>query len=379
MASTTSAKKICATCHKVGDVYVCRGCRQTFCEKDIDEHRNHLNKQLEHLIEDYDGLKNDLDQDQDAESLLNVINSWEHQSIAKICLAAENIRIELNEWLQRNHQSKQTFEQILNELQTCQKSDDFNETDLQRWSRQLEDFRRRVEFLPNIQPTDDNETIHLVKFQDNLEQERYSHIDTRTPSVSPSIYSLHDASNNLVRERFADVYGQASILEDGLLANYSDHWLGESNICGVNLYSSGTHHIRFRLVEKFYDTPFFGIITASQKNTENILESTSANGWLNLDCSIVNGKKESRTGRDKIIRSLDELTLTLDCDRRQIFLKHHRSKRLLHIPIDLRSCPFPWKMLIVLYRRGDSVRIIGGSISVHRNHLTSRNRETTQT
>jgi hypothetical protein len=178
--------------------------------------------------------------------------------------------------------------------------------------------------------------------------------------------------NLLVRERFDNVAGGAKIVEDGLVTTYSGAWLGDSSICGINLYSSGTHHIRFRVVEKFYDSPFFGIINASQKNTTRVLESTSTNGWWNFDLPIVNGDKEHDVGRDKIIQPLDELTLTLDCERKQIFLKHHRTKRLLHLPIDLRACPFPWKMLVVLHRCSDSVRIVGGTLSLTRENLTSR-------
>ena len=125
---------------------------------------------------------------------------------------------------------------------------------------------------------------------------------------------------------------------------YAGAWLGNSSIYGVNLYSSGTHHIRFRIMEKFYDSPFFGVITASQQNTTRVLETSSANGWWNFDFPIINGEKENRTGRDKVIRRLDDLTLTMDCERKQIFLKHHRTKRLLHLPIELRACPFPWKI-----------------------------------
>ena len=69
---------------------------------------------------------------------------------------------------------------------------------------------------------------------------------------------------------------------------------------------------------------------------------------------------------------MDDITLTIDCERRQIFLKHHRTKRLLHLPIELRACPFPWKMLVVLHRRHDSIRIVGGTLSLTRENLSSR-------
>lgn len=369
---SSSAKQTCATCRKSGDVFICRGCRQSFCERHIDEHRDHLSKELNRLADDYELLRRDIDREEDAQSLLSVVNTWEHESIAKVCLATENVRGELTKWIERNQQVKGSYDQVITELRTSQKSEDYNETDLKRWTKLLDEFREKAEPLPNVDAADDDDTIHLLKIQENLDQSHYSRSTESTPSITHSTLDFHEMSQTLVRERFDNTVGGATLLDDGLVAAYSGVWLGQTSICGINHYSSGTHHIRFRIVEKFYDSPFFGIITASQKNCTHVLDSISTNGWLNFEYPIQNGTKESRIGRDKLIQALDDVTLILDCERRQLFLKHHRSKRLLHLPIDLRACPFPWKMLVVLHRRGDCVRIVGGTLSLTRENLSSR-------
>lgn len=372
MASAT-AKKYCATCRKNGEVFTCRGCRKAFCAKHVDEHREKLTKQVANLAEELEFVRNGLNQEKEAQSLLSMVNKWEQDSIAKICLSAETVRSDVQRCLDRNNMEvKIPFERITNEVRACQETDDYTEIDLKRWNQQLEEYRNKLEKLPDIDVIDEeNGKIHLLKPKDLQEDLRCESMVHSTPVLDKSMISIPEPSI-LVREKFDDVFGSAALLEDGLVATYSGPWLGDSSICGVNVYSVGTHHIRFRIMEKFYDSPFFGIITASQKNTKRVLESVSTNGWWNFDVPIINGDKEDRVGKDKIIRQYDDLTLTIDCERKQIFLKHHRTRRLFHIPIDMRACPFPWRMLVVLHRRGDSVRIIGGTLSLTRENLASR-------
>jgi len=374
MSSPAIVKKSCAKCRKSGDVFACRGCHQAFCAKHVDEHRQKLSKEIENLAEEHERLRSEINRENEAQLLISTVNTWEQESIAKISLVAETVRTDLRRWIDQNNiEVKIPFERIANELRACQQADDYTETDLKRWVHQLEEYRNKMEKLPILDMLNDNDTenIHLIKLIKGSDQKQSSPINQSTLTLERSIENLQE-SNLLVRERFDDSNGGATLFEDGLVATYASAWLGDSSTCGVNLYSSGTHHIRFRILEKFYDSPFFGIITASQKMTEHILESISVNGWGNFDFPIVNGEKDPQVGRDKIMRPLDELTLTLDCERKQIFLKHHRTKRLLHLPIDLRACPFPWKMLVVLHRRGDSVRLVGGTLSLTRENLSSR-------
>ena len=375
MDSATTPNKYCATCRKGGDVFMCRGCRQVFCAKHVDDHREKLAKEVENLAEDHERLRRDLNRDNEEQLLFSIIDTWEQESIAKISRTAETARADLRQWIDRNNiELKIPLERITNEIRSCQEADDYTETDLKRWIHQLEDFRNKMEKLPIIDMLDEKITgiIPLIKLKERRDELRPSSpISQSTLTFEASMISFQEP-HLLVRERFDDIIGLATISDDGLVATYAGPWLGDASICGVNLYSTGTQHIRFRILEKFYDSPFFGIITGSQNNTEHVLDSISTNGWWNFDFPIINGERSHRVGRDKIIRSFDDITLTLDCDRKQIFLKHHRTKRLLHLPIDMRACPFPWKMLVVLHRRDDSVRIIGGTLSLTRENLTSR-------
>ncbi|CAF1123926.1 unnamed protein product [Didymodactylos carnosus] len=363
--ASVAEKKICAACHKGGDVFMCRGCRQSYCAKHVVEHREQLSKDMDNINSKYDRLQQDLSPENVAQPLLSSIDAWERESIEKIHASADAARVDLQQWIVRTkNELKVPFQKMTDELQSSQKLQNYTETDLKRWIQQLEEFRKKLEKLPMIDFIDDDdvELIHLIKITENREQNE-SRSTARTFALSEQSIQTFEEPSILRREKFSEVFGAATVSEDGLVATYLGPWIGDSSICGINLYSSGTHHIHFRIVEKFYRPPFFGIISASQTMVERLLESPSTNGWSSFDFPVINGKDE-RVGRDKIIQSHDEVTLTLDCDRQQLFFKHHRTKRLLHLPIDLRECPFPWKMLVVLRRRGDCLRLRGGTLSL---------------
>ena len=335
------------------------------------EHRAKLSKELDSITESYDHLRHDLEREDRAQSPLTIVNRWENESIAKICLAAESARINVGKWTDGSHGIKEPLEQTATELKTCQRSNNYNEIDLQRWQQQLEDFRHQLERVPQLETDNDEDTIRMIRLG---KKPRRTNNDSMNGSLHSDDQSTTHLGNfhTLVPEKFHDVTGAVTLTENAQVATYSGSWLGHPSICGINLYSSEKHHINFRVVEKFYDSPFFGVITASQKNTPQVLDAASTYGWLNFEYPVAKGVKQQRMDRDKIIRPLDDLTLTLDCERRQIFLRHHRTGRLLHLPIDLRVCPYPWKVLVMFFRRGDAVRILGGTLTLTKENLPDK-------
>jgi hypothetical protein len=60
----------------------------------------------------------------------------------------------------------------------------------------------------------------------------------------------------------------------------------------------------------------------------------------------------------KTIATGDKVTLILNCDSRKIQLHHHRTKKIVDMPIDLRLCEFPWKIVVILFAKNDSVEIL---------------------
>ena len=64
--------------------YLCDGCSQRFCRKDLDEHENNLGEQLEQIGNNHDQLRQNLDQQKTNPTkhpFIKQINQWEKDSI----------------------------------------------------------------------------------------------------------------------------------------------------------------------------------------------------------------------------------------------------------------------------------------------------------
>jgi hypothetical protein len=80
-------------------------------------------------------------------------------------------------------------------------------------------------------------------------------------------------------------------------------------------------------------------------------------GWGNFDDSVINGQIQ-QFGRSDFISKDDELTLTLNCNKRRIELENHRTNEHVHLSVELQVCSFPWKFFVGFDWRGGCVRIL---------------------
>lgn len=323
------------------------------------------------LIEKCHRLQHDSNLDEFSRPILNRIDAWEKESIERIRNAAKSARADLQRWIDEiKRELEVPCQKLAEEMHKSRKVQDYTEIDFKRWSQQLKEFHRELERQPMMEYFDDNErksshqsgTIRLIKFTKQADGNQSIETTNDQSSLSGTHPDSGHEGDTFEREKFGEVVGAITLSDGDLIATYAGPWIGNASVCGINLYSSGMHHLHFRIVEKFYDSPFFGIVTASQGVTERVFECPSINGWKNFDFRVINGLHE-RDGRDRILRSGDDVTLTLDCERRQLFFRHRRTDRLLHLPIDLRACPLPWKLIVILRRRADCVRLLGGNVS----------------
>jgi hypothetical protein len=356
--ASANVKKLCATCKKGAGVATCDGCQQSFCSKHFVEHRQELSQQMDNIGQEHDLLQRDLDQHNTDSSLLSRINTWEQESIAKIQVAAEAARADLQELLDENKKElKKSVNKITDELQSCRESDDYTEIDINKWIQQLQALRKMLE-SPSTICIDENETpksiIRLIMVR-NQQQHRSSSLPSQSFQHYIPVVKDPSSSSN---ERFDEIVGKVNVSEEGLVVTgYAEKLLSPSIIYGANQYSSGTHRIHFRIEKIGKYRMLFGIITSStvMKRTDDHDESLY--GWRDLVGAVMNGVYQKSEG-NKVVRTGDELILILDCDNRQIQLQHHRTNELVQLSIDIKNCPFPWKLVIKLPSTGDSVRIL---------------------
>ena len=341
MASTIG-KKPCATCTKGVAVTTCDGCRRSFCVKHFVDHRAELSNHIEEIAQEHDLLRQDLERYNIDENLFLRISTWEEESITMIRLAAETARADLRDLLEKNNTiSKATLTKITNELQFSRESNDYTEIDIDKWLEQLKEFRKKIE-LPSTTYIDRNESseavIHLIKVYDQRQHQ--------TSSIM---------SNSIGEERFDEVIGKGTVSDGNLVIKCRANSIFSCpSVYGANRYFSGTHHIRFRIEQMGEAHIFFGITSAREASTH--IRNKSKYGWW---CwNEVGIDETTEVAEHQIVRTNDEMTLTLSCDRQQIELGHRRNNRFGHLPVDINVCPFPWKIVVILQSNGDSVRIL---------------------
>lgn len=367
-------REICTTCLKQSEAFICRGCRQPFCAKHVGQHREKIAKEMNRIVGQCHRFGEEAKSEKFAQPIYNKIDQWERQSIEKIRQIAQAARSDVKPWLERVRiELEEPFQKLLHEVEAKKQAQDYTEVDFKRWGAQLKSLKDRLEQRPIIDHADDDDpnSIHLIRITEHVSNGHGSNDTMASDQLSDRSLDNFQGHSTFDRERFGDTFGAIELSDDDRVATYAGPWMGDASVTGRNTYANGVHHLHFRVVEKFYTAPFFGIVTASQPSVERMIKSPSTNGWINFDYQVINGEQET-VGRSRIIHPGDAVTLTLDCERRQIFFRHSRTDRLLQLPIDTRVCPFPWKILIVLQRRGDCVRLRGGSLGLTTQDLVTR-------
>jgi hypothetical protein len=272
-------------------------------------------------------------------------------------MTAETARTDLQKLLdQVKHNLKSSINILTEVLQSSREFDNYREIDINKWMTQLKEFRLMLEDSSTININYDNEvrsTIRLI----NVSDQRtlcFSHHTSHIYEDNGGNAQMVIASSH---ERFHEIFGVIGLSRDGLTATDLGSFDGRSCIPGINRYSIGTHHIRFRIEHMNDHYFFFGIVTEFQKLTATICNSPSLYGWWDLGYFIMPGKLQENN-KTKTIRTGDEMTLILDCVNRLIQLQHHRINTIADIPVDLRQCLFPWKIIVRMHSKDDCVRII---------------------
>ncbi|CAF1328783.1 unnamed protein product [Adineta steineri] len=147
-------KTQCFTCNKEKITYSCEGCSQRFCFTDLAEHKQILNDELNHIINDYDQFKqtiNEQKQNPQNHSLIKQINQWETNSIEKVQQKAKECREIVIKSSQRFiNDIEIKFNDLSEQIQQLQKENDFNEINLNYLTNQLIKSREELNDPPNI-------------------------------------------------------------------------------------------------------------------------------------------------------------------------------------------------------------------------------------
>ncbi|CAF1490159.1 unnamed protein product [Adineta steineri] len=141
----TKNKTHCFTCNKDKITYLCEGCVKNFCLMDLTKHRQLLNEELYHIINDYNQFKQIFNEQKPSShdlSLIDQINQWQRNSIEKIKQKAkdsiENV-IKSSQALLNDIEIK--FNDLNEQLKQIHSENEFNEINLNYLRNELTKIR----------------------------------------------------------------------------------------------------------------------------------------------------------------------------------------------------------------------------------------------
>ena len=162
MASTT-IRQACVKCEKGLGITTCGGCQRWFCTKHFIEHRQELAIRIDNIGQEHDLFRRDVIQPTIDHPLLTRINQWEQQSIDRIKGAAEEVRTNLQQYLvNTKDQIKTSLDQLTNDLQSSRNTDDYTEIELDKWIKQLQEFREALEKPTDLEIVGDEEQTESI-------------------------------------------------------------------------------------------------------------------------------------------------------------------------------------------------------------------------
>ncbi|CAF1237990.1 unnamed protein product [Adineta steineri] len=152
--AVASKKTQCFKCNKEKITYSCEGCSKRFCFMDLAEHKQILNDELNHIINDYDEFKqtiNERKKNPQNHSLIKQINQWETISIEIIQQKAQECRkIVINSLQTFMDDIEMKFTDLSEQVKQIHKENEFNEIDLNCLSNQLRKIREELNDPTNI-------------------------------------------------------------------------------------------------------------------------------------------------------------------------------------------------------------------------------------
>jgi hypothetical protein len=357
MASTI-LRKPCSKCNKGIGILTCDGCQQSFCTKHITDHRQELSIQMDNIGQDYDLFQRDLiDEENELYPLLNRINLWEKESITKIQQIAQQARDDLQQYLDhKKNQIKNAFNKLADEFQSSRESGDYTEIDFKLWMEHLTELRKTLEKPPIFDIIDDRSLtpIHMIKIKAKT---GVRFLRASTHALDWNI-STTQQSTSPITEVFNRFIGDATFSENFLIATHSGDPQRSTMVYITERYSSGVHQIRFRIERQTNKYLFFGIINSLEQMRRTVFNSPSLYGWMAPDVRVVKSRKLLSANNNIKFNQGDEVLLTLNCNIHQILLEHQETNIIDRLPIDLRVCPLPWKVVVAFFSRNDSVHII---------------------
>ncbi|CAF0828161.1 unnamed protein product [Adineta steineri] len=393
IVTNETIRQYCNTCKESAGFY-CNGCNRVFCQNHADQHRQTLYEQFDWLTVDHDDLLQKLNNTlaimQKTHPSRKIIDKWEEESIKQIqqtanearCALTDALKIHMNDMKEK----LKSLSEQLNQISENQNST-FDERNIKQWATELRDIKHEFITTPTF-----TVRIHgnkpvvmpIIKIQpdrihenssNHHHQQRQQHNPSGLVSIKPSssnpfeiLYhntkqekAIDHNSNSISQkdDRFCYHSNHVKIIDNGQIFIH-DSTKNDASIRGFNEYSHGEQTLFFRIEHMTSnDWIFFGIISKHASFDQKAYLNSSVHGWTGYNNVYINGKSMPvLNGYLNEMKVHDFVELTIDCDKQTLYLWHSRQSYKNKLPVDIRTCPFPWQFLISCHNTNDSVRIL---------------------
>ncbi|CAF0759493.1 unnamed protein product [Adineta steineri] len=169
---------------------------------------------------------------------------------------------------------------------------------------------------------------------------------------SANLSTVNDATNEKFEE--VDAEGGTLLLDNGRRCESAKYRI-PGFAQGSGSYTSGIHHIRFRILRGVL---FVGIrsrnlpvqVDYDGGNTMYIKNSCTC-GWYNTGLSVIHGESKN-THLKKSRSDNNTYILTLNCDERRLSITLPNGPQHDEMEVDLLHTSFPWRFCVMLTRLG---------------------------
>ncbi|CAF1619818.1 unnamed protein product [Adineta ricciae] len=162
-----NGKSRCFTCGKEKRAVRCEGCLQVFCYDHLTDHRQELNKQLDHIEHTRDLFRQTLNEQMNHPQihlLVKQIDQWEEDSIKTVQQTASECRQLLVQHTTKNvHNIEVNLAKLSDHLKRIRSENDFNEVDLSQFNQKLKQLAEKLDKLCNVSiQQDPTPLIHKI-------------------------------------------------------------------------------------------------------------------------------------------------------------------------------------------------------------------------
>ncbi|CAF1214135.1 unnamed protein product [Rotaria sordida] len=175
----------CSVCQKSEGKCICNGCKNYFCIKHFNQHRQQLSTKFDdEVVTTHDELLEQMNRasqsNASASELFDEIDRWETVTIEKVHKAAERVRHQLTQLLTQEKASlTNDFGTMTKEIRNRRDEDAFDENDIERLHRKINQIQISLK-----QFTGTTKTRAIIVANDQVDWNRFIYVDKKENRIS---------------------------------------------------------------------------------------------------------------------------------------------------------------------------------------------------